>query len=249
VLKLALCDDEIGHRSVLEKLLRDYLGRDDAPAGRLSVFSRGQDLLAEAEENGGFDIYILDVVMPEVSGVELGKRLRAMGCGGAIVYLSVSAEYALDSYQAQAFYYLLKPVEPARLYDVLDQAVVALEKQKASCVTVKTRQSLRLLRLDNILYAELANRSVHYHMADGEQVDSVTVRRSFQEETARLLEDDRFYLCGASFVVNLHYVTEVEKGFLRLDGGRRVPLARGSFAAAQRRWSDYWLGGGKGTEP
>jgi len=248
MLKLALCDDETGCRAVLEGLLRDYLARDGAPAGRLSVFSRGQDLLEEAEENGGFDIYVLDVVMPGVSGVELGKRLRAMGCGGAIVYLSVSAEYALDSYQAQAFYYLLKPVEPAKLYQVLDQAVMVLEKRKASCVTVKTKGSLRLLRLDDILYAELANRSVHYHMASGEQVDSVTVRRSFQEETAPLLADARFYLCGASFVVNLHYVTEVEKGFLRLDGGKRVPLARGSFAAAQRRWSDYWLDGGKGAE-
>jgi len=247
LLKLALCDDDINYRNALEKLLRGYLGRSGTPAGRLSVFSCGQDLLAEVEENGGFDLYILDVVMPGFSGVELGKKLRAMGCGGAIVYLSVSAEYALDSYQAQAFYYLLKPVEPGRLCQVLDQAVKAMEKQKVSCVTVKTKESLRLLRLDDIVYVELANRSVHYHMAGGEQVDSVTVRCSFQEETARLLEDARFYLCGASFVVNLYYVTAVEKGFVCLDGGKRVPLARGSFAAAQRRWSDYWLGSGKGT--
>jgi len=245
MLRIALCDDEAGQRAATEELLRSYLRRPGAPAGRLSVFSSPEELLETAEEEGDFQVYILDVVMPGCSGVELGKQLRAMGCAGVIIYLSVSAEYALDSYQAQAFYYLLKPVEPESLFQVLDQALAAMEKRKASCVTVKTKQSLRLLRLDHIMCAELAGRSIRYYMAGGEQVDSVTVRRSFPEEMAPLLVDDRFLLCGASFVVNLYYVTAVGKGFLLLDGERRVPLARGSSAAVRQRWKDYWLDGRK----
>ena len=48
--------------------------------------------------------------------------------------------------------------------------------------------------------------------------------------------------------MNLFYVTAVEKGFLRMDGGARVPLARGLAAQAKRRWSDFWLNasGGEG---
>lgn len=244
MLRFALCDDDDKQRAVSEKLLREYLERPEAPAGRLAVFSSGKQLLAAVEElDGGFDVYILDVVMPELSGVELGKQLRERGHSGAIIYLSVSAEYALDSYQAQAFYYLLKPVEPSRLYPVLDKAVAALEKQKHSCVAVKTKHGLRLLRLDDILFAELARRAICYHLAGGERVDSVTIRRPFQEETAALLADDRFLLCGASFVVNLHYVSAVEKNSLWLDGGNQVPLARKTAREALRRWSDYWLGG------
>ncbi len=252
MLRLALCDDDEQQRSISEALLRKYLERPDGPSGRLSVFSDPRQLLEEMEEDeeaGGFDIYILDVVMPGLTGVELGMRLRERGCRGAIVYLSVSSEYAVDSYQTQAFYYLLKPVEAARLYQVLDRAVTALEKQRQSCVAVKTKQSLRLLRLDDILYAELSRRTVHYHLADGEQVDSVTIRRSFQEETAPLLADSRFLACGASFVVNLHYVSAVEKNSLCLDGGIQVPLARKAAGEATRRWSDYWLGGGKEIGP
>lgn len=242
MLRLALCDDEAGYRAASEKLLRDYLEREGSPMGRLSVFCSARELLDAVAEEGCFDIYLLDVVMPGLSGVELGKQLRAMNCGGVIIYLSVSAEYALDSYQAQAFYYLLKPVEPEQLYHILDQAVMSLEKQRAGCITVKTRQDLRRLRLDDILYAELVHRTIHYYLTDGQRVDSVTVRRPFLEEMAPLLVDDRFLSCGASFVVNLHYINAVEKNALHLDGGLQVPLPRGAFPGVQRRWQDYWLG-------
>ena len=50
-----------------------------------------------------------------------------------------------------------------------------------------------------------------------------------------------FFACGASFVVNLYYVTSVEKRFLLLDGQLKVPLARGLAAQARQQWSDFWL--------
>ena len=62
-----------------------------------------------------------------MSGIDLGVKLRELGHYGAIVYLSISPEYAVESYAARAFYYLMKPVEPAKLYQVLDQAAAALE--------------------------------------------------------------------------------------------------------------------------
>lgn len=148
-------------------------------------------------------------------------------------------------YTSQAFYYLMKPVEPERLYQVLDQAVAALEKRKSASITVKTRDGLRLVRLDSILYAELVGRTVRYHIAGGEQVDTVTQRCSFQEAVSPLLARPGFFACGASFVVNLYYVTAVDKRFLLLDGQLQVPLSRGLAPQARQQWSDFWLGGVK----
>ena len=241
MIKLALCDDETEQREVIGGLLRDYAAARPAKAVKLSVFSSGQELLNAAAECGGFDLYVLDIVMPGLSGIDLGVRLRELYSDGMIIYLTISPEYAVDSYAARAFYYLMKPVESAKLYRVLDQAAAALEKQKAACVTVRTKSGLQLLRLDEILYAELSGRVVRYHLAEGTYLDSVTVRSPFQEEIAPLLADARFFLCGASFAVNFFYVAAVERGFLRMDGGVRVPLARGLAAQAKRLWSDYWL--------
>lgn len=247
MIRLALCDDETTQRTAAGELLRKYAADRPALAVKTSVFSSGQELLAADEDCGGFDIYVLDIVMPELSGIDLGIRLRELGRDGEIIYLTISPEYAVDSYAARAFYYLIKPVDAAQFYQVLDQAAAALEKRRSACVAVQTRDGLRMLRLDEILYAELLGRTVRYHLAGGAHVDSVTLRGPFLKETAPLLADPRFFQCGASFTANLFYVKAVEKGGLCMDGGARVPLARGRTAQARQRWHDYWLNGPEGA--
>lgn len=111
MLDLALCDDEAEQLDIVGRLLRDYVQARPELAIRLSVFSSGRDLLAAEEEGARFDICVLDVVMPELSGIELGIELRERGSASAIIYLTISPEYAVDSYAAKAFYYLVKPPE------------------------------------------------------------------------------------------------------------------------------------------
>lgn len=244
MLHIAFCDDEAVQRAQVGGLLQAYCsGLPGCPA-KLSVFSSGEELLRQAEAAGGFDLYVLDVIMPHLSGIDLGLKLRELGCDGPIIYLTTSPDYAVDSYLAQAFYYLLKPVEPARLREVLDQAAAVVEKRRAAALQIKTKGGLRLVPLDQILYVELVGRAACYHLADGSTVAGVTFRGSFQTEVAPLLADPRFTLCASSFAVNLHYVTAVDKRELTVGGKVRVPLSRGLYAPVKKRWSDYWLGGG-----
>lgn len=249
MLKLALCEDESIQRSIAAVLLHDYLRDRPAVKGKVFEFSSGPELLESLKTEGRFDLYLLDVVMPEMTGIELGLQLRGQDEEAVIIYLTVSPEYAISAYETQAFGYLVKPVERDRLYQVLDRAIESMGKRKGACVSVKTRGGLQRLALDEILYAELADRSIRYHMASGEMIDSVTLRGAFQAAAAPMLEDLRFVLCGASFVVNLYYVAAVERGFLRLSTGERVPLPRGSAAEAKRRWWEYWFPGRAEDDP
>lgn len=243
MLHIALCDDELEQCTLTGELLRQYIKERPGLAARLSAFSSGSALLEQVESEGGFDLYVLDVIMPELSGIDLGVRLRELGSDSPIVYLTTSPDYAVDSYLAQAFFYLLKPVEPDRLFTVLDQAAALLHKRRAASVQVKTKNDLRLLPLDGLLYTELIGRAVRYHLSGGETVDGVTLRGTFSREMEPLLADRRFVLCGSSFVVNLHYVTAVGKSELTV-GGVRVPLSRGLAAQVKQRWGDYWMEGG-----
>ena len=105
VLQFALCDDEPDQRALLGGLVRQYLEGRPGLSARLSLFSGGAELLSQVEAVGGFDLYLLDIIMPGFSGIDLGLRLRELGEDGPILYLTTSPEYAVDSYLAQAFYY------------------------------------------------------------------------------------------------------------------------------------------------
>lgn len=243
MLKIALCEDEAVQREITVMLLREYLERRPGLTGKLLEFSSGRSLLEALEHQGPCDLYLLDVVMPEMTGIDLGIRLRRRDPEAVIIYLTAAPEYALNAYEAQPFDYLLKPVERERLHQVLDRAVERLGKRRSACLSVKTREGLRRIPLDEILYAELADRAIRYHLTGGTGVDSVTLRGSFQAAAAPMLADERFVLCGASFVVNLYYVSAVERGALQLSTGEHVPLPRGSAAEARRRWKAYWFEG------
>lgn len=244
MLKIALCDDEPGQRSLTGGLLREYMEQRPSLAARLTVVSSGEELLEQAEAEGGFDLYVLDVIMPELSGIDVGVKLRELGSGAPIIYLTTSPDYAVDSYLAQAFYYILKPVDRSQLFEVLDRAAALLEKRRAVSMPIKTKSGVRLAPLDEILYVELAGRLARYHLTGGETVDSMTLHGPFQAEIAPLLEDARFVLCGSSFAVNLHYVTAVDKGELTVGNHFSIPLPRRLVTQVKKQWGEYWLKGG-----
>ncbi len=241
--KIAICDDNAAELERTAALLEDYLRERPHLSANLTRFRDGLSLLDELDRGNDFDIYLLDVLMPGFNGIEVGKALRHMGRGGAIIYLTASPDYAVDSYLTQAFFYLLKPVGREQLFEVLDRAIAALRKRRNKATIVNTAAGLRSVFLDDILYVERADRAMRYYLADGETVDSRTIRCPFREAAAELLLDGRFALCGASFVLGLHHVRSVEKNRALLDNGGWVPVSRSAFAELKRAWMNYWLGG------
>ena len=240
MLRIAICDDEQCCVAQNMELLQAYLGEHPALDGQIRAFSTGEALLDHVEREGGFDLYLLDVIMPEFNGIQTGFRLRERGSGGEIIYLTSSTDHAVDSYAVRAFFYLLKPVERARLFSTLDAAIDKLERRRRKAVVVATRDGPRRILLDQILYAERVGRCVRYYCGDG-AVDSVSLRIPFREAVEPLLADPRFYLCGSSFAFNVQHITGVSAQAVLLDSGGSVAIPRAAVAALKQAWGNFWL--------
>lgn len=240
MLRIAICDDDEQQLNEMSALLEDYLRSRPGLHGQVEAFRSGNALLARAEDAEGFGLYVLDILMPELSGIDTGRRLRAMGEGGEIVYLTNSNDFAADSYDVRAFFYLLKPVEQRKLFQVLDGAVEKLNQRQSSAVVVSTTGGPRRILLERIRYVERVERCIRYYCTDG-TVDSQTIRVSFREAVAPLLADRRFCLCGASFVLNFQHVTGVQGQTALLDNGQSVALPRTAATDFKRAWGSYWL--------
>lgn len=116
-------------------------------------------------------------------------------------------------------------------------------RRPEDCVLVKTKSGTLRLPLEELLYVQRHGRALRYHLADGGVVQSLTLRTSFQKAAEQILSDVRFFRCGASLVVNLHYVRELDKDNMLLEDGSAVPLPRGMLGEARRRWASYRQGG------
>lgn len=241
ILRVAICDDEEQQLRRMTALLRAYFQSRPDLKGEVETFQSGRALLGRMKQSSSFDLYILDILMPELNGIEMGRRLRARGDGGEIVYLTSSNDFAADSYDVRAFFYLLKPVEEKKLFQVIDGAVEMLNRRRNSAILVNTADGPRRILLERIRYVERVGRRIRYHCTDG-AVDSQTIRIPFRETVASLLTDRRFSLCGASFVLNFQHVAGVNGQIALLDDGQSLALPRAAATDFKIAWGNYWLG-------
>lgn len=239
---IALCDDETTYYDTVKKLLEDYRQKTSSVSFMLSCFSSGKDLLDYVSENAAFDIYILDIIMPDINGIQLGSALRERNDSGLIIYLTSSPDFAVESYNTDALHYLLKPISSNQFYSCMDKAISRLNRRlREETITIKTPGSTRITAIRNILYAERVDRHIRYYLNDDTVIDSITFNDTFQNAVSLLAARPGFLIVGSSFVVNLYYVTEVTKSDMLLTGNHLVPVPRRSYETVKTAWADYWL--------
>ncbi len=244
-LQIALCDDETAYHQTIKEFVKQYKQIRPDLSLTLSSFSSGKELLNHVDEYGGFDLYILDVLMSKMNGIELGAALRDREDAGMIIYLTTSPDFAIDSYKVEALNYLLKPVDAKQLFQCLDKACRAFSKTMQEVIIVKTPESNRIISVADIRYAERTGKQVSYYMTDNSYFCSTTFNGSFQNAITDLLMHKGMILVGSSFVVNLIQVTEVTKSELFLTGNLRVPIPSRMYETVKKEWALFWLNGGR----
>ena len=239
-MNIAVCDDNEMCRKILAMLLDSYSKQNPQYEIIFSVYEHADDLLTAAKKTGGFDIYILDILMPDTNGVELGVLLRETDHIGKIIYLTSSEEFVFDAFKAQPFNYILKPVEKERLFSVLDAAIDDIICKMEKSIIVKTTDGNVKLSVDNIMYAELINRAVFYYLANGRIVESTTIRTSFSNAVKELIENNSFVLCGSSFIVNLLHITAFNSSELIFRNSSTMNLPKKHLTLLRTKWYEYW---------
>lgn len=239
---IAICDDNDLTLQLLRALLEEYMEKRPNIPIKLSCFSSGIELLNDLDNHKQkhFDVYILDILMPVLNGIEVGKDLRSRHENGAIIYLTSSSDYAVASYDVKAYYYLLKPLDANKLFSLLDSLASAIALHD-DMVQIRIKQKTTLISLSQLLYVELKNRIIHYNMTDGTVLYSPSIQTSFKHEIAQILEQSSFAMCGASYAVNLKYIVEISDYHLQLMNGVLISVPRNHYSQLKGDWNQYRL--------
>ena len=134
-------------------------------------------------------------------------------------------------YDVEAVHYLLKPVKPEKLLEVLSRARERLESG-ARMAALRIEGEWARLRVQDVLYAESRGHYAHIFLRDGRELRA----KMALGDLADALGAD-FFRCQRSFLVNMRCVARVTAAHLVLDGGREIPLARGLREAAVRAFA------------
>ena len=237
MLHIAICDDMPDQLEMITDLTKEYIENKKLDA-EIHTFSHPDSLLSACEKER-FHLYLLDMVMPMMNGVQLGIEIRRLDHEAQIIYVTTAPEYALDSFLANPISYLIKPLERQKLFDTLDLAFSKIDTGEEEAITVKTSAGLRVLTHSSIACCERTGNSVRYLLTTGETVESLTIRCPFSEHIAPLLLDKRFLQPHASFALNMSRVESLNEQGFTLRGGAFVPIAQKQYKAVRNAYLDY----------
>lgn len=112
-MKIAICDDDITIQDKIKLLITDYSAKHKIPLPDISVFSSGEPLIAS---NDIYDICFLDVQLPGISGIHVGKVMSERNRKCLNFIITSHEDYLDEAMHFHAFRFLTKPIDQARFF-------------------------------------------------------------------------------------------------------------------------------------
>ncbi len=231
-MRIAVCDDRILELSRLSKLLHEYREKSKA-SFTYTTYSDGMTLLEDVRK-GGFDVLLLDVMMPLVNGMEIAHEVREFDAHIKIAFLTSSPEFAVESYSVEAFAYLLKPVTSDTLFPLLDKLVRVTQKPQDG-LSVKFQNGVANIPFFRLTHVEVMNRMLCFHLTDGSVRELVAPLSDYEDV---LLQRPEFMRVHRAFIVNLWQIQELRSTDILTYTGSVVPVSRRLYAQVRKAYMD-----------
>lgn len=236
IFHIAICSPDGALRSRLEHQCMEFFARRE-DACIVEQLQSPEALLQQDAAGLRYELYLIElaaVARPE--GLTAAAELRRRGRRAPLAFVARTPAHAYSAYRVDAMQYLLLPVPPEQLMALLARAT---EPEYGPAIPVATASGLRVLPFADIEYLECTHHVVHFHLASGEDVPSLSVRVPFAQVAQPLLADERFVQLHRSYVVNLAAVSQLAAGEFWMQSGARVPVPRGREPAARTALRDY----------
>ena len=227
---LAVCEDDKTDLDAVCSLLDAWTAEHGANLHRRAFQSAAE--LLEAARKERFTLYLLDVMMPGMDGIEAAHEIRSFDNAAEIVFLSSSPGFAYESYGVRALNYLLKPARREELFALLDR--LHLQEQKnAEALTLKTTSAIVRVPFSQIGYVEVIRKHVYFHLTDGTEQEVVGTLKDFEDA---LLCRPEFMRVHRSYIVNMLQVERLSYDGLRTLRGETLPVSRTAYPQLQRAY-------------
>lgn len=215
-MKIAICDDEIKYINDVEKHLNQYFSEHGLSL-TLFEYDNGADLL---NANIEFDIVFLDIEMPGINGIELGRKLQESNPDLVIIYITAYNHYLDDALDLGITRFFDKPIDSKRFYKGLDRSIEKLNQTKAEIRLMDPDNGVDTIKIDDIIYLEIMQRKTKIVTKD-----KTYYSKSNLNDWRERLNKSYFESPHNSFIVNTNHITNFGKDHIILDGDHLVPIA------------------------
>ena len=147
-MRIAICDDEKESVLITYKFTAEFFENKKIKY-EIRQFTTAEQLLAEKDK---FDLYLLDIEMENINGIQVGEILRNRGDMTPIVYITNYVSYWRRAYLVHAFDFLQKPIDGDCICRVLNDFLDLMYKDEALRLIMKIDGKETIIEPKDIIY-------------------------------------------------------------------------------------------------
>ncbi len=222
MIQIAMCDDDEKALPIISGAVVSAFQVQDQEV-KVNMFSTGKELLKSMESNV-YQMVLLDIDMPEMDGIEVGKKVREKSDMVEIVYVSECEDRVFEAFAVYPLGFVRKS---NFLNDISDLAKLYIKKHMRMHQTDQlkfvTRTKIIVLKRKSIRYIEgNGNYQMLYVYGEKEPIEVKMTINKLEEVTAPL----GFIRIHKGFLVNYLYISKIESNQVILKGGGALPIGR-----------------------
>lgn len=174
-----------------------------------------------------YDLIFLDVDIDEMSGVELGKKIRMKNEEVEMIFVTVYPDFSMKAYEIFALNYILKPIEEEIFQKTMNKAVENLRNKYIAInekyIEFAVKQESRKLFYNDILFLEKYGKNVKIHLSDGSNLEHRAALNDYEDE----LDSKNFLRCHRGYIVNIGKIERYTYNDLYLKNSEKtIPVGR-----------------------
>ncbi len=218
IIRIAYIEDEFLHREYLSRLLVKSAEHMKLDIDRIDKYSSSEDFISKWRPDS-YDLIILDIFINSESGIDLAKKIRVVDDSVKIAFCSSSNEFASESYEVQAVYYLNKPIDITAIDKMLSQVAKELNYKKETIILPDGQKFAPL----DLICSEYHNHYITLFLKGDIQLQT----KSSQQDFLSVISDYTYlYPITSGNVINFKETVSYDQGIFVMSNGRQLSVSR-----------------------
>lgn len=232
--RIAIVDDQIGYLEDISQFITKFYFKSGISC-TIDTFPKAQLLLYEMEENMNYDIYLLDIEMPEVDGLALAEKIRAIDNEGYIVFITSHLKFLINGYDYFAFQYIPKNDLKQKLVPTLTSIQKRLVVDREKFYQICTNHRYEKILYKDIYYVYKEGKNAIFVTENGNISIRETLKNIYKE-----LEKNEFILIDRGYIVNIVHIMRLYQNTIYLRNKETLKVSRTYADQVKKRIHSYW---------
>ncbi|MDO4622263.1 MAG: LytTR family DNA-binding domain-containing protein [Eubacteriales bacterium] len=230
-MRIAIVDDEDFFLNQLKDTMQDKLSDMGITIRQIDQFHSSEEFFSVRKPHM-YSVIFLDIYIDEENGVDIAQKIRETDPDTALVFCTTSNEFAAQSYEVDARYYLQKPITEDKVAAMLKRVnFLNLEKNRSIVLPDGYRCIFRKIRYTNYM-----NHSVVFYI-EGAEPHNVYMSHSDAEKL--LLPYPEFVTINKGNIVNMNMVERISKNTFHMKNGELLPISRRRFKDVSEAYAAF----------